>query len=336
MRQVLRRPTLAALGEVTQNNFRGMGQQLRFKGEFGKRRQNFILSFTEPWLFDMPVSFKLDLFKEERTFTGYVQKSTGGGVTFGRRFWEYYGATGAYTYSTEKYTDVVQSLQDAFRNSLNLRTTSRIGLSLYRDTRDNYLDARRGSNNSVFAEVAGSFLGSDNGYWKTIADTTWFFPFYWDTVFSLHGRVGLANGLDGKQLPLGERFFVGGISTVRGFDFGAVGPRLKLDTADPLTAVTIFSTTGQPKGGNKELIFNAEYTFPVVPEIKLRGVAFFDAGNAYDNGQALDPGDLRYSAGGGLRWTSPMGLIRLEYGRVLDRKEGEKPGKFEFSMGSMF
>jgi outer membrane protein insertion porin family len=313
---------LVALGEVTQNNFLGLGEMVKFKGEFGARRQNFVLSFMEPWLLDMPVSLRLDLIKEERVYNGYSKKSTGGTISLGRRFWDYYGTTVSYSYTNERYFDVSAAILalPGFAESANLHTTGKVGFNFYRDSRDNYIDPRRGSNHSVYAEYAGTALGGQNAYYKAIGDTTWYFPFYWDTAFSLHGRIGYSEGLQGRDLPLYERFYVGGIGTVRGFDFGAAGPRVN----------------GEAIGGNKELIFNAEYMFPLVPAIKLRGVAFFDAGNAFGSGEKIDPGRLRYSTGAGIRWISPMGLIRLEYGFVLNRKEGEKPGKLEFTMGSMF
>lgn len=345
---------LVAIGEVTQNNFLGMGELLKFKGEFGARRQNFVFSFMEPWLFDRPISLKVDLYKEERVYTSYSERSTGGSLSVGRRFWDYYGVTGSFAYYKQSYFDVEDLTAQVNANQViiedpdvtqftNLDTVSKFGLSLTRDSRDNYLDTRRGSNNSIYMEVASTLTGSQAAYYKAIGDTTWYFPFPWETAFSLHGRVGYAKGLDGKELPLNERFLIGGISTLRGFDWGAVGPKSTLttfnvDPGDPtnrLKWTDPVTSEGRFLGGYKELIINAEYTFPVLPSIKLRGVAFLDAGNAYDANEGFG-GSLRYSAGGGFRWLSPMGLIRLEYGKILDKQEGESGGKWEFSMGSMF
>ena len=325
---------LMAIGEVTQNNFLGLGEQLKFKGQFGKRSQDFNFSFTEPWLLDMPISFRVDLFKEMRVYNGYTKKTLGGALTLGRRFWEYYSISGGYSYTDDKYSSVLETFQDEFSSTLDLHSTSKVTANLSRDTRDNYLDTRHGSSNSIYGEYAG--LGGQNHYYKAIGDTTWFFPFYWETAFSLHGRIGYASGISGTDLPVAERFLVGGISTVRGFNFGAIGPKVPIKKTDPVTGATVKKEGGQPIGGNKELIFNAEYTFPVVPALKLKGVAFFDAGRAFDNGESLGVGNLSYSAGAGFRWMSPMGLIRLEYGYVLNRKPGDKAGKLEFSMGSMF
>ncbi len=318
---------VVGIGEITQNNFLGRGETLKFKGEFGSKTQNYVLSFIEPWLLDMPVSLSVTAYKEQKDYTGYSKKSVGGGFTLGKRFWEDWGTAFTYNYSKEHYYDVDDSLTtqsqtvgDSLFGAFDPTTTSKVGLSLYRDSRDNYLDPRRGNRNELYAEYAGSILASKSAFYKTMADSTWYFPFHWDTAFSLHGRFAYAAELEGKLLPIYERFYVGGLTTVRGYDWGTLGPKSGSDAT----------------GGYKELIFNAEYTFPLVTEIKLRGVAFVDSGFAYDKGQPIDLGLLRSSYGAGLRWSSPMGLIRLEYGRVISRKDDEKPGKFEFSMGTMF
>lgn len=321
---------LVAIGEVTQNNFLGLGQKLTFKGQFGARRQNYVLSWVEPWLLDRPISLSVDLFKEERVADGYTKHSVGGGFSLGRRFWTYYGVTGSYLYSRDRYTDVVQTLLDeshkkgsSLEGAFDDTTISKVGLNLYRDSRDNYIDPRRGSRNSLYGELSSKFLGAESSFYKAIADTLWCFPFYWDTAFTLHGRAGYIGILNNSSLPQDERFFVGGISTVRGVDWGKAGPR---------------ATDDRPIGGLSELIFNAEYTFPLVPSIKLRGVTFFDAGDAYGFGDGLSvkTGELKTSVGAGFRWQSPMGMIRLEYGHVLNRGPDEKTGKWEFSMGGMF
>jgi outer membrane protein insertion porin family len=315
---------LVGIGEITQNNFLGLGEMLKFKGEFGARTQDFNLSFLEPWLLDRPVSLSINLFKEEQDYTGYAEKSTGASLSLGRRFWDYWGITGSYSWSNENYYGVIDpiSTDPLFLQSEEFKTTGKFGVNFYRDSRDNYLDPRRGSNNSIYAEYAATFLGGDNAFYKVIGDSTWYFPFYFDTAFSIHGRVGYGAGLQGRPLPLNERFFVGGMGTVRGLDWGTAGPR--------------FSDNVDPKGGSKELVFNGEYTFPLFAAVKLRGVTFVDAGRAYDDNEGFDLSKLTYTAGAGLRWTSPMGLIRLEYGYVLNRTQDERNGKFEFSMGSMF
>ena len=102
--------------------------------------------------------------------------------------------------------------------------------------------------------------------------------------------------------------------------FGEAGPRDE-DSGDPI-------------GGTEELIFNVEYIFPLISEIRLKGVVFFDAGNSYEDFKNF--GDLRYTTGLGVRWISPVGPVRIEWGYNIDKKTDEEPSKFEFAFGSFF
>ena len=115
-----------------------------------------------------------------------------------------------------------------------------------------------------------------------------------------------------------ERYYVGGIYTVRGLGFGEGGPR---------------DSSGRVVGGTKQAIFNAEYVFPLIAELKLKGVVFYDAGKAYDS---WSDERLRYTAGGGIRWISPIGPLRVEWGYNLDQKQGEKQSRWEFTFGTFF
>lgn len=147
----------------------------------------------------------------------------------------------------------------------------------------------------------------------------------------IRGRFGYARGIFDEELPLYERFYVGGIYTVRGLDWGDAGP--------------IDAASGDPIGGTEQLIFNVEYIFPILPDLKLKGVVFFDAGNSYnefgdcDETKVINCDDfpeLRYTTGGGIRWISPMGPIRIEYGYNIDKRPDESSSKFEFAFGSFF
>jgi outer membrane protein insertion porin family len=89
-------------------------------------------------------------------------------------------------------------------------------------------------------------------------------------------------------------------------------------------------------GGNKELIFNLEYIFPLVPQVKLRGLVFFDAGNAFSEDEALSFDGLRLSAGAGFRWFSPMGPLTFVLGFPIDRRFGEDASAIQFSIGAPF
>ena len=113
------------------------------------------------------------------------------------------------------------------------------------------------------------------------------------------------------------------MNTVRGFDYADISPK------DPLT--------GDRVGGETMVIFNAEYRFPFIKEQGVVGLVFFDAGNVYPKDKSLDyVHGLRTSAGVGVRWYSPIGPLRLEYGFNLDPQPGEDSGLWEFSVGGLF
>jgi outer membrane protein insertion porin family len=167
------------------------------------------------------------------------------------------------------------------------------------------------------AEFAG--LGGDSRFVRTIASATYFQPIWLDHILSGRVEVGYGFGWDDEPLPLFERFYLGGPNTIRGFKFRKVSP---IDDA------------GVRIGGDTELLGNAEYIVPLPLNIRLAG--FFDTGNVYGFGVKFDPTDLRYAAGAGVRWLSPFGPIRLDYGVNLDRRTGEDFGAFHFSVGSPF
>jgi len=201
-------------------------------------------------------------------------------------------------------------------------TTSSLRAILRRDTRNHTWNPTRGSDNSLSVEYAGGPLGGTNAFVKVIADSGWYFPVWWDHVVVLHGRAGWLTGHSGGDLPIYERFFLGGINTLRGFDYHSVGPK------DP--------ATGDVIGGERMVQFNFEYRFPIVKKAGLVGVLFYDTGNAWTQEEGYELGSLRKSVGAGIRWYSPMGPLRLEYGYVLDPEPGESTANWEFSIGSLF
>jgi outer membrane protein insertion porin family len=325
--------------EVTQGNLFGRGQLLRAKVETGKRRNTYSLTFREPYLFDSNISGTADLFNQVRSFDSYKEKRIGGDLILGRQYGEYVSASVSYTLETLNIYDLRQvsdfndpnltatiadpGIPELVRDQalLGKTLTSAVGFSVARDTRDFIFDPKEGSRHSLSLEYAGTFLGGDNDYYKVVADSSRFFPLWREHVFSLHGRMGYAQGIGDKQLPVGERFYVGGINTVRGFKFGKAGP---------------INSTGQILGGNKELFFNVEYLIPIVVEAKIKWLFFYDWGRAFDDSESIRFKDLRQSAGFGIRWISPIGPLRLEWGRNLRPEEGEASHTIEFSIGTLF
>ena len=312
-----------AVTDVTLGNLFGRGQLLRVKAELGKRRTTYSLSLKEPYLFGSEVSGTAEVFNHLRDLTGsYEEKRKGGGVTLGRAFGEYESASLSYTLEHLEIFDVQADAPQIIRDQAGESVTSALGVSLVRDTRDFIFDPKEGGRSSLVLEYAGTVLGGDNDYMKAVADTGRFFPLWRDHVFSLHGRVGYASGIGKKDLPVGERFFVGGINTLRGFKFGKAGPT--------------DAKTGESIGGNKELLFNAEYLVPLVPAARIKAVLFYDYGQGFGDADRITFSHLRQTAGVGIRWISPIGPLRWEWGRNLRPQKGERQEVIDFSIGTLF
>lgn len=305
-----------AMVELTQGNLFGKGQFLKLRAELGGRTTYYDISFRDPWFMDKPISFSTNIYKMTKEYIDYDKEATGFGISLGKRFSEYWWTDIAYNFEDANITGVASDASEIIKDQEGKSTTSSITPSLVRDSRDNYLDTSRGSRNSIYVTYAG--LGGSNNFLKSEVDSAWYFPFG-STTLMLRGRYGYATGVGGKELPLYERFYVGGIYTVRGLGFGEAGPKDE--------------ETGDYIGGTNELIFNIDYTFPLVSEIRLKGVVFTDIGSAFN---AFKEMDLRPTAGLGVRWISPFGPIRLEWGYNINKKEGEEPSRFEFAFGTFF
>jgi outer membrane protein insertion porin family len=306
-----------AMVDLTQGNLFGKGQLIKVRAEIGGRTTFYELNFRDPWFLDKPIAFSASLYKITREYIEYDKDATGFSVSFGKDFSEFIRGDLSYNFEKATITNISEDASIIVKEQKGTNTTSSITPFLVRDARDNYLDPSRGSRNSISLTYAG--IGGTNKYVKGEIDSAWYIP-VGKTTFMLRGRFGYASGIWSEELPLYERFYVGGIYTIRGLGWGEAGPR--------------DSETGEPIGGTTELIFNAEYIFPIISELRLKGVVFFDTGNSYEKFE--DFGKLRYTAGAGVRWISPMGPIRIEWGYNLDRKHDEKSSRVEFTFGTFF
>ena len=325
---------LVGIAEVTQGNLGGRGQLLKFKTQWGGKSRIFTVSFMEPYLFDEPIWGRVDVYRQMQTYDGYRLYSDGGALGAGKSFDEYLSASLRYSLDQSVAKDITAVglpyvLQQQLTHYGTAVTTSSLTASITRDSRDFYLDPKTGSRNALFVEYAGGPLGGDPEFLKSVADSAWYYPVFWDTVFMARGRIGMVGSLNDKPVPIGERFFVGGSGTVRGFRYGTAGP------VDPL---------GNRVGGNKELIFNLEYNFPLVPAARLKGLIFYDMGRAFDDGtsgKSTEPNrisfsDLKQSYGWGFWWLSPLGPLRFEWGYIINRRPEDQASQFEFNIGTLF
>lgn len=303
--------------DITQGNLFGRGQYLKLKGELGGSSNLYEISFKDPWFLDRPINFSVGIYRSDREYIEYDKKATGGYIGFGKSFGEYWRSNISYRYERATIENIDDDASIIIKDQEGTNTVSSITPSLVRDSRNSFLDPTAGSRNEMAVTYAG--IGGSVSFIKGTIDSGWYFPLG-STAFMLRGRFGYARGISGDELPLYERFYVGGIYTVRGLEWGDAGP------TDPLT--------GDAIGGTEQLIFNTEFIFPILPDMNVKGVIFFDAGNAYDEFE--DFGELRYTAGAGFRWISPMGPIRIEWGYNLDKEPDEDSSRFEFAFGSFF
>lgn len=308
---------LYVMGSVSERNFLGRGQILQLSVQTGGVSRNYSASFTEPWLFDIPLSMTVDAYSAYRDYDYYERHSTGGDLQFGYPIFDYTRAYIAYGYDNSRVTSVQTGYQ--YLIAAGRLTESSVTVGLVYDSRDRAINPTEGSYNRLSLQYAG--LWGNVGFEKLTGEAGHYFPLFWGTVFFLHTEAGYVHEVSGKYLPDYEKFYLGGINSLRGFDWHGV---------------SAYDANGNPIGGDKYIQGNAEFIFPIIKKAGLMGVGFYDTGNVYKKGASFDLGNLRRSAGFGIRWFSPLGPIRLERGYILDRKKGESSGRWEFAIGGAF
>jgi outer membrane protein insertion porin family len=310
--------------QIAENNFLGYGQSLSASTRFGAVSKEYDIRFTEPWFLGRQLSLGIDIYKWEREYDEYTKDSLGGDVSlaFPIGLDDYTKASIKYTYDNADITNVADTAAVAIKEMIGQNVTSSMTLGVSRDSRDRPWETHRGSVNSLSFEYAGGVFGGDLYFNKYQARSAWYFPLPWDTVFLAQGRWGYEVQRSGGKLPVFEKFTLGGINTVRGFDYGAISPR------DP--------ATGDKIGGEKMMVYNLEYRFPLQKEQGVVGVVFFDAGNVFEKEEDWTFTGIRRSVGVGVRWYSPVGPLRVEYGWNLEPREGEPSGNMEFTIGGTF
>lgn len=303
--------------DLSQNNFLGRGWQASIRLRAGANTQQGILSFTEPWLFDRPLAAGFDLFNTRRQFIEYDYDQLGGAVRLSHPFEEYWRWNALYRLSRDEITHIASTASSELQAEKGASVTSLVQGAVSRDSRDNFQAPSRGGTVSLVADFAG--LGGDSQFVKTLASVAHYQPIWLDHILSgrLEGAYGF--GWGDKELPLFERFYLGGSNSIRSYKSRQISPR---------------DDTGERIGGTSSVLGNVEYIVPL--PFNIRAALFFDIGNVYGFGTKFDLTDLRMAIGGGLRWLSPFGPIRVDYGFNPDPRPGDKSGAFNFSVGSPF
>ncbi len=313
---------------ISENNIFGTGNGVNLDINTGSRRENYLLSFNNPRVNDTRWSFGVSLLSVERVFDDFDRNQAGGSIKFGYPLWflgkEYlddiqFGL--AYEYLRIKIDEVEPNAPQLVKDEEGETTASSITPSIRRNTVDNPLDPTTGSKQTLSVELAG--IGAEEEFWLVNVSNTFFYPVYefsfGPLVFSHRVRFGYGDTFNNTNFPLYRRFFPGGINSVRGYDSRELGPK---------------DSEGNEFGGSKQFVTNFELIFPIIPSAGLKGVVFYDTGDAFDDGENIQFGELRQAIGWGIRWRSPLAPIRIELGYPLDKEEGDKSLVTNFSFGA--
>ena len=311
---------LVAIADITEGNLGGQGWLGRVRGQLGQQRTLGLITFRNPYVNDSYNSLQLDVYRTMTNYISYFESKSGASVSWSRWLSEYVNGSVSFFGEQLNYKNPTSDAPEIITRQLGSQSSTGFRTSLFRDTRDYYLDPRTGWRMSVGFDYGTPALGGTNHFYKYYLDVIKYTPLIYDTRFSVHARYGVAEGIGDKPIPLTERFFVGGINTMRGFVFGRAGP---------------VTPSGSLLGAAKQLIINNDFIFTISSEAKLNGVIFFDYGKGFDDNEPVNF-NLRATAGLEARWISPFGPLRAAYGINLDPHPNERKGVFEFTIGSLF
>ncbi len=218
-------------------------------------------------------------------------------------------------------------------------TTSSVSVSFEFDKRNDRMMPTDGSYASASYEYAG--VGGDIKYMKATGSARYYKNIFWDVVFRNNLSYGILSEIDGDPIPFTQLFRLGGPNNLRGYQFRNVGTRRFSDKlyqyliGQGVSATNAVQQANTVVGGKQQAYFMTELEFPLAKEAGMRAVIFYDTGMAEDD---LVASRLRSDVGFGIRWFSPMGPLRFEFGFPLDRQAefGERSNNFQFAVGSPF
>ncbi|MGM0423303.1 MAG: outer membrane protein assembly factor BamA [Thermodesulfobacteriota bacterium] len=306
-------------GQIQEENFLGKGYTLGFKGSISSKSSLYQLSFWNPHVRDSRLGAGFDAYNTDREYNNYDLDRTGGRAKFAY-------SIGSYTrlhwnYELEQYTidDVDSDASWQIKDIEGENWSSSVELKAVRNTTDRRFAPTQGNKSTVSLENSGGILGGDDNFIKTKLENSYYKTLFWKLVFNWHWDLGYIVENTGERVPDHERFYLGGIQSVRGYEY---------------QDISSYDEQGREIGGYRSFYNNFELIFPLAEDLGLLGVFFFDAGNVWGKDETPEF-DFYKSVGAGIRWNSPFGPLRLEYGYPLDDLKGNN-GRFEFTVGQAF
>lgn len=323
-------------GSVAQNNLFGSGKYLSVNVNSGKINKVYSVSYTDPYHTVDGISRGFDVYQRNTDPTSlsvgsYRTSSSGGGVRYGFPIAEDNAIGLGLSVDSTKVTTFADSprrYQDFVRDFGASNTTLLGNTSWSRDERDSFIYPTKGSLHKAYAEVG--LPGGSLRFYKANYQYQKYLPIGRDYTLMLNGEFGFGNGYGGKPLPFFKNFYAGGIGSVRGYNTASLGPRDLDVNGNP---------TSEALGGNRRMVGSAEFLFPLFGlgmDKSLRMGGFVDVGQVWATGQKLSIGDLRYSAGISVAWTSPLGPLKFSIAQPLNKKPEDRVQRFQFQMGSSF
>ncbi|HEU4622939.1 MAG TPA: outer membrane protein assembly factor BamA [Burkholderiaceae bacterium] len=324
---------------ISQNNLFGSGNSLSFEVNTSRSSQVYALSQNNPYYTIDGVSQGFDVYTRKYDPTelssslgNYKLRSTGGGLRFGIPVGEAtsiivgtaYESTNLQVFdSTPTNRGSPQRFKDYVQQFGSNSSAVLVNAAWVRDTRDSGISPRKGTLQRASAEVTLPVL--DLRYYRLSYQHQWYRPLGEDFTIALNGQTDYGRGFGGKPLPVFKYYYAGGIGTVRGYEAGSLTTRY--DEVD-----------GASLGGSTRLFGNAEFLFaiPGVQDKSVRAFLFTDGGTTWPEGDHVSLGDLRYSAGLGISWLSPVGPLKVSFGKPLNAKPGDRTQLFQFQLGTGF
>lgn len=313
---------------ITQNNFRGLGQQLSFTTNIAKSQKSFSLSFTEPYFLDTKWTAGGEIFKtENEQLASYDYKKQGFSLRVGYPIFDY---TRLFTTYKLEETTLSNIEDDTIDEEAENGVTSSVRLALIRDRRDHRFEPTKGYYLNVASEFAG--VGGEKKWLKNEFDARWFKKVYGDLVFRSRFYTAKLEVVDSQKIPRNEKFSLGGARNLRGYNIEDIGPKKTVLTDDDDDGVK-----DDLVEFNDGALFTAyttlEFEHPLAREAGLKWVLFYDAGTAanYDN---INKVYMDY--GFGFRWFSPIGVLRFEFGFPINPDGDDTSSKFHFDIGQLF
>jgi outer membrane protein insertion porin family len=322
---------LVLTASVTERNLFGSGNYLSTQINTSKVNKVYSISYTNPYYTDDGMSRGFDIYQRDvnstnTTVSQYTSSTLGAGVRYSVPISDdetvHYGLAtektklGLTATSPQRFIDYV--------NTFGASTTNLLGtVGWSHDSRDSAIYTTEGMVQQASTEIA--LPVSNQRYYKLIYRQQWFHPVSREVTLMLNGEGGVGNGYGGRPLPFFKNFYAGGPGSVRGYAPNSMGPR---------------DISNNALGGNKRIIGNAELLFPMPGMSKEQSVrlsAFADAGTVYGSGNLIaGAAGLRYSAGMALAWISPVGPLKISFGKPLNAQPNDKLQKFQFTLGSIF